>query len=152
MPESRTNEEVVRAYAAMSAAADLDGLARLRHADWSVTWPQSGERVMTQAAFGEIVRNYPGGAPRTIATRIVGSEDRWVVTPGNTVIRVVGSGGAWWCEWRTTYPDGVTYLCVDLLELLDGLIHRETVYWAPVFDAPAWRAPWVERADDAAGT
>ena len=45
-----------------------------------------------------------------------------------------------------TYPDGQVYDCVDLLELRDGKVFRETVYWAPPFDAPDWRRPFVERA------
>jgi hypothetical protein len=57
----------------------------------------------------------------------------------------VGSGDFWWSEWRLTYPDGAVYLVVDLLELRDGLVHRETCYWAAPFEAPDWRAPWVER-------
>jgi hypothetical protein len=35
-------------------------------------------------------------------------------------------------------------MVVDLIELRDGLVHRETMYWAAPFEAPAWRAPWVE--------
>jgi hypothetical protein len=93
----------------------------------------------------EIIANYPGGSPVTEVTRIVGSEDQWVVTPGNTVARVAGSGDFWWSEWRVTYPNGDVYLVVDLLELRDGLVHRETAYWAAPFEAPEWRAPWVER-------
>jgi hypothetical protein len=146
MPERLTNEEVVRRYAAASVAADLDAMEALRHTDWSVTWPQSGERVTDQRAYRSILGHYPGGAPRTVSTRIVGSGDRWVLTPGNTAIRVVGDGDSWWCEWRVTYPDAITYLCVDLIELRDGLVHRESVYWAPAFDPPAWRAAWVERS------
>lgn len=146
MPDRLTNEEVVRAYAMASAAADVDRLAQLRHEDWSVEWPQSGERVHGSEAFAEILRNYPGGTPRTEVTRVVGSEDRWVATPGNTVLRVAGSGDFWWCEWRVTYPDGQVYLCVDLLELRDGRVAHETVYWAPPFEAPDWRRPWVEQA------
>ncbi len=151
MTARATNEEVVRRYAAASAAADLPALAELRDGDWSVDWPQSAERVHGSEAFAEIVRHYPGGAPRTELTRIVGSEDRWVVTPGNTVLRVAGSGDFWWCEWRMTYPDGVVYLCVDLLELRDGRVHHETVYWAPPFAAPDWRRPWTERIDGGGG-
>jgi hypothetical protein len=98
-----------------------------------------------QQAFAEIIANYPGGSPVTEVTRIVGSEDQWVVTPGNTVARVAGSGDFWWSEWRVTYPNGDVYLVVDLLELRDGLVHRETAYWAAPFEAPEWRAPWVER-------
>jgi len=140
-----TNEECVTSYGAASAAHDVTALAALRHPDWSVYWPQSGERVHTSEAFAEIIANYPGGAPATEITRVVGSEDQWVVTAGNTVMLVAGSGDFWWTEWKITYPDGEVYLVVDLMELRDGLVHRETVYWAAPFEAPAWRAPWVER-------
>jgi hypothetical protein len=143
---SLTNEEVVARYSAASAAHDVEALGRYRHPDWMVYWPQSGERVHSNEAFAEIVANYPGGAPTTEITRIVGSEDQWVLTASNTAMRVAGSGDFWWSEWRLTYPSGEVYLVVDLLELRDGLVYRETVYWASPFDAPAWRAPWVERS------
>jgi ketosteroid isomerase-like protein len=141
-----TNEECVRRYAAASAAHDLDALAALRHRDWVVFWPQSGERVHGSEAFAEIIANYPGGAPKTEVTRIVGSEDQCVVTAANTAMRVAGSGDYWWSEWRLTYPNGEVYLVVDLLEMRDGQVQRETVYWAAPFEAPAWRAPWVSQS------
>ena len=141
-----TNEECVRQYAAAAAAKDLAALAGLRHPNWMVVWPQSGERVHGNEAFAEIISNYPGGAPTTEVTRIVGAEDQWFVTAGNTVLKVVGSGDFWWSEWRVEYPNGEVYLVVDLLELREGLVYRETVYWAAPFEAPDWRAPWVERS------
>jgi hypothetical protein len=140
-----TNEECVRQNAAAAAAKDLAALAGLRHPNWMVVWPQSGERVHGNEAFAEIISNYPGGAPTTEVTRIVGAEDQWFVTAGNTVLKVVGSGDFWWSEWRVEYPNGEVYLVVDLLELREGLVYRETVYWAAPFEAPDWRAPWVER-------
>jgi hypothetical protein len=141
-----TNDECVRRYAAASASHDIDALVGLRHPEWSVFWPQSGELVHSSEAFAEIIANYPGGAPKAEITRIVGAEDQWVVTAANTAMRVAGSGDFWWSEWRLTYPNGEVYLVVDLLELRDGLVHHETVYWASPFDAPAWRAPWVDRS------
>ena len=33
-------------------------------------------------------------------------------------------------------PKNELYLVVDLIELRDGLVHRETVYWAAPFEAP----------------
>jgi hypothetical protein len=149
MGDRPTSEDVVRKYAAVSAAADLDKIGGLRHPNWSVTWPQSGEQVRSHEAFAEILRHYPGGSPTTELTRVVGTADRWVVTPSNTVVRVAGSGDFWWCEWQMIYPDGNTYLCVDLMELRDGLILNEIVYWAAPFEAPAWRSPWVDRLVDA---
>ena len=140
-----SNEDCVRQYAAASAEHDLASLNGLRHPDWTVYWPQSGESVHGSEAFAEIIANYPGGAPKTEVTRIVGLEDQWVVTAANTAMRLAGSGDYWWSEWRVTYPNGDVYLVVDLFELRDGLIYRETVYWAAPFEAPDWRAPWVER-------
>jgi hypothetical protein len=36
---------------------------------------------------------------------------------------------------------------VSILELRNGLLSRQTDYWADPFPAPAWRAEWVERID-----
>jgi hypothetical protein len=141
-----TNEEVVRRY--IRAVVELDRSVEdsLRHPDWMADWPQSGERVVGSANFRAVQDNYPGGFPTIELERVVGTEDRWSLSPSNTIVRVVGSGEFWWTEFRMQYPDGVDYHCVTLLELRDGLIYREIVYWAPSFDAPDWRAQWVERA------
>lgn len=140
-----TNEECVRQYAAAAAAADFEAQARLRHPDWRVDWPQSGERVESSEHFASVMRNHPGGPPKSRVTRIVGAEDRWVVTPGNTVLKVAGSGDFWTSQWILDYPDGSMWHVIDLMELRDGLVWRETVYWAAPFEAAAWRAPWVQR-------
>jgi hypothetical protein len=144
MGNPATNEEVVRRYLETSASKDFGALASLRHPDWQSLWPQSGERVVGHAHWAEMAQSYPGGEPEVILDRLVGSEDRWVVTPGNTVSRVAGTGDFWWGEWRMRYPDGKVYQCVALLELHDGLVWRETVYWAEPFDPPDWRRQLVE--------
>jgi hypothetical protein len=150
VPEDLTHEAVIQRYAAAAAANDLDELARLRHPDWSVEWPQSGERVHSSESFAAIVERYPGGKPTVAVKRIVGSEDRWVISASNTVMRIAGSGDFWWSEWSMTYPDGQEYRVVDLFELREGRVYRETVYWAPPFAAPDWRRPFVEVAADPA--
>jgi hypothetical protein len=98
MGNSVTNEEVVRRYLETSAAKDFDALGSLRHPDWQSLWPQSGERVIGHAHWAEIAQNYPGGVPQVSIDRLVGSEDRWFVTPGNTVARAAGTGDFWWGE------------------------------------------------------
>ena len=142
-----SNEDLVRRYIEATVAGDLGREAELRHPDWSVHWPQSGERVVDEASYDQIIRNYPGGSPTSRIVRVAGTEDRYVATPSGTLARVGGEGDFWVGEWEVTYPDGVTYLCVDLMDLRDGKVWRETVYWAPRFDAPAWRGEWVVRAD-----
>lgn len=146
-----TNEEVVRRYVEATVAGDLETQAALRHRQWSADWPQSGERVVDPDAHAQIIRNYPGGAPTSRITRIAGTEDRYVVTPSGTIARLAGQGDFWVGEWEVAYPDGVTYLCVSLMDLRNGAVWHETVYWAPRFDAPTWRGQWVvrTRADQA---
>lgn len=140
-----SNEDVVRAYSGAVVKGDRVALERLRHPDWRAEWPQSGERVLGHANNMAILDFYPGGAPRVEEVRIVGAEDRWVVSAAQTVVRVVGTGDTWWGEWMMVYPDGSPWFCVALLELRDGRIYRERVYWAQPFDPPAWRESWVER-------
>jgi hypothetical protein len=142
-----TNEEVVRAYIQATSSNDQSRLSELRHPDWYADWPQSGERVRGHANARAIDEAFPGGAPLAHAGRIVGSEDRWIVTPAYTVQRLVGNGDSWWGDGTITYADGSTWYLAIFLEVRDRLIHHEIVYFGAPFEAPAWRAPFVERID-----
>jgi limonene-1,2-epoxide hydrolase len=139
-----TNEEVVRAYIGALTANDADAIGRLREPDWRVDYPQSGERIRGHANERAIADNYPGGLPDIDPSRVVGSEDRWVVTPSFTFERIAGSGDTWWSEGKARYPDGSLWHVVTMYQLHDGRIHRETTYWAEPFDPPGWRAGWIE--------
>lgn len=139
-----TNEGLVRRYAEAATNYDHATLAQLRHAEWTAYWPQSGEVVRGTDNDRLLTDAYPGGKPRISPMRLVGSEDRWAVSPLGGVYRVAGEGENWWGEWRMTYPDGRTWLTVALIELRDGKVWRETVYWAEPFEPPAWRTPYVE--------
>jgi hypothetical protein len=140
-----SNEEVVRRYLAAHIAHDYDTVGALRDPGWMLEWPQSGERVRGHANDRAIMDNWPGGLPNAQAVRVVGSEDRWVATPLNTIQRVVGSGDSWWADGTSTYPDGSTWFISALLQLRGGKMYRETWYFGLPFEAPSWRAPWVER-------
>lgn len=140
-----SNEEVVRAYAAALGTGDADALTELRHPEWTAEWPQSGERIRGDANARAMDASFPGGRPAVRSARIVGSEDRWIVTPIFSVQRIVGSGDSWWADGTVAYGDGSTWMFASLFELRDGRVHRETVYFAEPFEAPAWRARFVER-------
>ena len=51
-------------YAAAIAGRDLAALRRMRHRDYVVRWPQSGELVRGPERIEEIRRTYPG-VPRS---------------------------------------------------------------------------------------
>lgn len=108
-------------------------------------WPQSAEIVRSLEAEKQIALGYPGGHPTLTPGRIIGSEDRWALSPLGGVYRVSGDGENWYGEWQMTYPDGKTWFTVTLIELRDGKVWRETTYWAEPFEAPEWRKDFVER-------
>ncbi len=144
---SPSNEEVIRAYLDAHTRHDYEALKRLRTPDWLEEWPQSGERVRGHANDEAIMTGWPGGTPMGQPRRLVGSEDRWVMTPSWTYQRLVGSGEAWWADAVGQYPDGSTWFAIGMFELRDGQVSRETWYFAPTLEAPEWRAPWVERME-----
>jgi len=144
----RSNEEVVHDYLRAMVENDSEAFARLRDPDWFLDYPQSGERIRGQANDRAVADHYPGGLPEVDTGRIVGSEDRWVVTPSFTFARIAGSGDTWWVEGTATYPGGSVWYVATMYQLRGGRILREVTYWAEPFDPPAWRAAWVERIEE----
>jgi hypothetical protein len=45
-----------------------------------------------------------------------------------------------------TYDGGPVYT-VSIMEFKAGKVARETLYFADPFEAPEWRAQWVERME-----
>jgi hypothetical protein len=145
---AQSNEEIIRAYSAAHERQDLDALDGMRDPAWIAEMPQSGERIRGSANDRAIAENWPGGHPEGQMMRIVGSEDRWVVTPSWIPQRIVGNGDVWWMEAKASYPDGSQWYAVILIELQAGKVLRERWYFGQPFETPAWRAPWVEQMTD----
>ena len=143
-----TNEEIVRTYALAHEKDEGDVMGALRHPEWVAEMPQSGELIRGHVNDRAIAENWPGGRPAGTVHRIVGAEDRWVTTPAWTVQRVSGSGDMWWIETDARYPNGEVWSAVILVELLNGMVVRERWHFGQPFEAPAWRAQWVERLDE----
>lgn len=106
---------------------DWDGVLEYYHDDAVIEWPQSGERISGKDMCLQVFENYPGGSPKMRARRVVDEGDLVVA------------------ETDITYPDGSTWKGVSMFELRDGRIAKETDYFAEPFEAPEWRAQWVER-------
>jgi ketosteroid isomerase-like protein len=114
-----------RTIAAMFAG-DIDLATEAMADDAVVDWPQSGERIVGRQACSLVYKNYPGGSPSYELRRISGSGDLFVV-------EAVGQ-----------YEADTSYL-TSIIEFRDGRIVKQTDYFGSPFDAPAWRAQWVER-------
>jgi len=96
----------------------------LRHEDVVIDMLQSGERIRGRDNMKAMQDAYPG-PPKVTMRRIVGSGDVWVV------------------EASSDY-NGRIYHVANIIEFREGKIIRETRYYADPFEAPAWRAQWVE--------
>ena len=122
-------------------------LSNLFTDDYLLDYPQSGERIRGLANFRATLENYPSGVPRDgidKSTMRVESDERWVVTPMFTVVRVEGSGTVGTATFKNRYPDGSVWWTVQMYELEGDKIARATTFFAPDFEAPEWRTPYVE--------
>ena len=87
----------MRAYFRALIVNDVEAFARFRDPGWTPDYPQSGERIPCYANERAIADHYPGAMPEIDPGRIVGTEDKRVVTPSFTVERIAGAatrGGA----------------------------------------------------------
>jgi hypothetical protein len=125
-----------------------DDLREVLHDDCVQEWPQSGERVPNPDALVAILSAYPGLAADTIERDTLRSADEgWLLTPFYTVVRVVGTGDTRTATFRARYPDGSRWWIVVITTFRGQRAARSTTFWAPEFEAPEWRAPFVERFD-----
>ena len=98
--------------------------------DFVEEWPQSGERL-TKAASMKMA-DYPqmtGTSPKFTYKRMLGGGDIFVV------------------EGTIDYGDGIPVSYVGIGELRGDKVAKMTEYFANPFEAPAWRADFVERME-----
>ena len=140
-----SNRQVVEKWVKGLVARDLDMQAEVCAPDMVTEYPQSGERFRGWANIRAVAENYPGGLPKDVTAKVVGSEDKWVVGPSFNVLRIEGSGDVYTLFGSANYPDGKTWQVMSLIELKDGKIIKTTEFYAAPFEAPEWRARWTER-------
>ena len=145
MTDLATNEQFARRYIEAGARNELDALEEMRTPDWQLRWPASDELVPSSAAYRTIHENFPGGFPRFENISVAGPQDRFVMTPAFTIVRMAGTDDLWLVEARVRYGDGSEWCMAKVLELRDGKVQRETDYWAPVQERPEWRATMTDR-------
>ena len=102
----------------------------VRHPDdYVMEMPQSGERFRGR----ENVRAFQEAFPTT--------------PPSIQLRRVLVKEGLWVVEGVNDYGGGQIFDTVLIIELRDGRMFRDRRYYAELFEAPEWRAQWVEQMD-----
>lgn len=147
MSTDRDARSVFEAYLRAANGREVAALEGLFDDDFEDVYPQSGELTRGLANFRSIIEQYPGGGYAGQGTdRLVGTEDRWILTPSFTVVRIEGTGDTFTGVTRSRYPDGTDWYIVTIAQMRNGKLWRAETYFAQTFEPPAWRAAWVESA------
>ena len=109
-----------------SAAGDQATEHEIYHDDVVCEYPQSGEVIRGRANLQALRSHHPGRPSGFVVRRIVGEGDVWVT------------------EYVIAYGNKRAHT-VSIMEFRNGKVSHETQYFADPFDAPAWRAQWVEQ-------
>jgi hypothetical protein len=97
--------------------------------DYVMEMPQSGERFRSRENMRAFQEAHPTPPSSLQVRRVLVKEGLWVV------------------EGVIDYGEGQVYNVVLILELRDGKMWRDRWYFAEPFEAPKWRAQWVERME-----
>ena len=108
-----------------SDANDFEAEHDIYREDAVLDYPQSGERIRGRRNIRESRFVQPN------AKRF-------------TVRRIIGGGDLWVTEFILTYDGRPSYV-VSIMEFREGLVARETQYFADAFDTSPTRAHLVER-------
>ena len=127
------NEQLVERFKSVVASGDMSDMGRLMiddaADDFVQEWPQSGERLRKEGSkkINEQYADKTGNSPRMDLRGIRESGDLVVI------------------EGTIDYGNGVPVSYVGIAQFEGGKVHRITEYFADPFEAPAWRAPFVEQ-------
>ena len=125
---SRIVRSSIDRHWAASAAGDQVAEHEIYHDDVVCEYAQSGEVIRGRGNLQALRSHHPGKPS------------------GFVVRRIVGQGNLWVSEYVITYASKRAYT-VSIMQFRDGKVSHETQYFADPFDAPAWRARWVDRID-----
>lgn len=122
----KANEVVIERLIGCINDRKIEIMDELFHEDAIMDWPQSGEKVVG----AENRRGIYGSFPQL---------------PTITPRRILSEGDLVVAEASMDYG-GSKSQAVFIFEFRDGKIAKETAYWSEPFEAPAWRAQWVEKS------
>ena len=126
--EEMDEQQATRLLTELASDLSAEREYAIRHEeDYVMEMPQSGERFRGRENMRAFQEAFPGnsGLPTIRIRRVLVREGLWVV------------------ESVVNYGEQVSHGAA-ILELRDGKVWRDTRYFADPFEAPEWRARWVE--------
>ena len=123
--DDRAMREALERHWRASDDSDFETEHDIYREDALLDYPQSGERIRGRRHIQES-RSLQPNSKRFAVRRILGGGDLWIT------------------EFVLTYDSTPSYV-VSIMELRDGLVARETQYFADRFDPGPSRSHLVER-------
>lgn len=124
--EDRELRAALERHWAASDAGDFEREHEIYQENALLEYPQSGEHIRGRRKIQE--------------SRFVQPNKKRF-----SVHRIIGSGNLWVTEFVLTYDDAPSY-SVSIMEFANGLVERETQYFASPFEASQSRAHLVDHS------
>ena len=122
-----TNKQILEQFWETMATNDFYAVGQLLHDDYILEWPQSGERILGRENFSALNTAYPAAGQWTFRINHIAEDGELVVTD-------------------VSVSDGkLQDRCITFSTIRDGKIWKQIEFWPDSFEAPAWRAQWVEK-------
>jgi len=127
--EQMDEQQAYHLLAELFSSLSVEEEDQIRHEDYTMEWPQSGERLRGRQKMKEFQEAHAGSRPPRRLRRVLVRDGLWVV------------------EGVIDYGGGREVDFVLILELRDGKVFRETRYYADPFEASESREQWFERME-----
>jgi ketosteroid isomerase-like protein len=121
------SRQLIENYWTAMNTNDFRTAAELFHNDYTLEWPQSGERIRGRDNFAAVNENYLAAG-------------RWLFT----VHRIIADGDR--VALEVTVTDGaVTAQIITSSVVREGKILSQVEYYPDPFEPALWRTKWVEQ-------
>lgn len=120
------NKQILENFWGTMETNNFHAASQLLHDDYTLECPQSGERILGRDNFAAVNINYPAeGKWHSMINQILSEGDMVVTDVSVTDGKIIGRA--------------ITFSTIH-----DGKIWKQVEFWPDPFEAPAWRAQWVE--------
>jgi ketosteroid isomerase-like protein len=125
---SMDNRQILENFWNTMGTNDFHAAAQLLHEDYLLEWPQSGERIRGRDNFAAINAAYPAEGKWTFAINQLVAEGEKVASD-------------------VSVSDGKRHeRVITFSTIRDGQIWKQVEFWPEPFEAPEWRAQWIEKS------
>ena len=121
------NKQILEQFWATMETNDFHAVAQLLHDEYTLEWPQSGERIRGRENFAGMNTAYPAEGKWTFKINHIAADGDLVVTD-------------------VSVSDGKLHdRCITFSTIRKDKIWKQIEFWPEPFNAPDWRTQWVER-------